>query len=146
MEIPGEIYKNDNGICFVPDVDVSSDELIVLMKLGIEICSKEHIEDDWKHIGSRNKPSTNNMAFKTCSKCMNIFPEAKMFINSKSGKCSKTCLKCKVSKALLKHLEEMALKAISDNQNSTCILPSRPKYSQTGFNVHMLDEGINTNE
>ena len=41
MEIPGEIFKNDNGICFVPDVDVSSDELIVLMKLGIEICSKK---------------------------------------------------------------------------------------------------------
>ena len=140
------IYRNDDGLCFVPDVDLSSDQLIELMQLGIIICSKEGIEDDRKHIGSRNKPSANNMAFETCSKCMNIFPEAKMFINSKSGKCSKTCLKCKVSKTLLKHLEEMELKAISDNQNSTCILPSRPKYSQTGFNVHMLDEGINTSD
>ena len=67
MNIPGELYKNDNGICFVPDVNPSFDELMELTKLKIEICSKEYVEDDWKHIGSRNKPNTETMAFETCS-------------------------------------------------------------------------------
>ena len=84
------------------------------------------------------------MAFKTCSKCMNIYPEAEMLVNRGSGKCSKTCIKCKVSKTHVKHLEDMELKAISDN--SLLKSPSKPKYKQTGFNVHMLDEGINADE
>ena len=57
MNTPGDIYKNDDGLCFVPDVKLSFDELIELMKLNMTICSSEYIEDDWQYVESINKPS-----------------------------------------------------------------------------------------
>ena len=76
MNISGNIYKTDEGLCFVPDVKPSFDEIMELMKMNMIVCSKEYIEDDWKHVKT-----------------------------------------VKVA-----------------------------KYSQSGFNVHMLDEGINTED
>ena len=76
MNISGNIYKTDEGLCFVPDVFPSFDEIMELMKMNMPVFSKEYIEDDWKHV--------------------------------------------------------KAVKII--------------KYSQTGFNVHMLDEGINNED
>ena len=55
MDFPGDIYKTDEGLCFVPDVDISGDQLIELMQLGIRISGKEYIEDDWICIGTINK-------------------------------------------------------------------------------------------
>ena len=76
MNISGNIYKTDEGLCFVPDVKPSFDEIMELMKMNMIVCSKEYIEDDWKHVKT--------------------------------------------------------VKVIT--------------YSQTGFNVHMLDEGINNED
>jgi hypothetical protein len=35
MNTPGDIYKNDDGLCFVPDVKLSFDEIMELMKGNI---------------------------------------------------------------------------------------------------------------
>ena len=32
MDIPGEIYKTDDGLCFVPGVRPACDEFVELMK------------------------------------------------------------------------------------------------------------------
>jgi len=57
MNTPGDIYKNDDGLCFVPDVKLSFDKIMELMKLNMTICSSDCIEDDWQYLRSINKPS-----------------------------------------------------------------------------------------
>ena len=76
MNISGNIYKTTEGLCFVPDVKPSFDEIMVLMKMDMIVCSEGYIEDDWLHV-----------------KTVKIM-----------------------------------------------------KYKQNGLNVHMLDEGINTQD
>ena len=44
MDLPSELYRTDEGLCFVPDVKPSFDELVELMKLRIMICTE--VEDD----------------------------------------------------------------------------------------------------
>ena len=76
MNIPGNIYKTDKGLCFVPDENLSFFEVMSIVQMKMTVCSEESIEDDWQHVETVNKT----------------------------------------------------------------------KYSQTGFNINMLDEGINTQD
>ena len=50
MKIPGNIYKTNEGLRFVPDVFPSFDEIMELMQLEMIVCSKDCIEDDWQHV------------------------------------------------------------------------------------------------
>ena len=50
MNIPGNIYKTNVGLCFVPDVKPSFDEIMELMKMDMIVCSEGYIEDDWQHV------------------------------------------------------------------------------------------------
>ena len=50
MNIPGNIYKTNEGLCFVPDVFPSFDEIMELMKLKMIVSSEGYIEDDWQHV------------------------------------------------------------------------------------------------
>ena len=50
MNIPGNIYKTNVGLCFVPDVKPSFDEIMELMKMDMIVCSDGYIEDDGQHV------------------------------------------------------------------------------------------------
>ena len=50
MNISGNLYKTDEGLCFVPDVFPSFDEIMELMQMNMIVCSKEYVEDDWEHV------------------------------------------------------------------------------------------------
>ena len=50
MNISGNIYKTNEGLCFVPDVFPSFDEIMELMKLNMIVSSEGYIEDDWQHV------------------------------------------------------------------------------------------------
>ena len=50
MNITGNIYRTNEGLCFVPDDKLSFFETMSVMQMNMTVCSEECIVDDWQHV------------------------------------------------------------------------------------------------